>query len=329
MTVACFSCNADHGFPDADVVEHVERRRPDLAVFLGDQFYESQGGFGVQTAPLDKACLDYLRKWYMFGWSYRDLFRHRPAAFIPDDHDVYHGNIWGEGGIHAPTDHGWGYAAQDRGGYKMPAEWVNAVQRSQTSHLPDAYDPTPAAQGIGVYYAAWNYAGVSFAILEDRKFKSAPGHVLPASAKVVNGFPTDPGFDPTAVPGPPGGASAGNAAAGLSRRVGGRLGGCAGSRWSSRRPRSAPCTRCPPAARTTRWCRACRSRHLASTWRATRRRGTWTPTGGRRTVETWRLRAFRRGLRVPHRRRPAPGERHPVRDRSPSPMPATCSPCPR
>ena len=204
VTAACFSCNADHGFPDADVVEHVERRRPDLALFLGDQFYESQGGFGVETAPLERACLDVLRKWLMFGWSYREIFRHRPAAFIPDDHDMYHGNIWGEGGIHAPTDHGWGYAAQDAGGYKMPPAWVNAVQRMQTSHLPDPYDPTPVAQGIGVYYTSWDYAGVSFAILEDRKFKSAPGNVLPRDARVVNGFPTNPAFDPRAHRDPPG-----------------------------------------------------------------------------------------------------------------------------
>jgi hypothetical protein len=151
-------------------------------------------GFQVQTAPLEKAALDFLRKWYMFGWSYRDLFRHIPAAMLPDDHDVYHGNIWGEGGVAAPTDQGWNYPAQDRGGYKMPAAWVNLAQRSQTSHLPDPHDPTPVAQGIGVYYAHWNYAGVSFAILEDRKFKSAPGHVLPQS-RVVNGFATNRDFD--------------------------------------------------------------------------------------------------------------------------------------
>jgi len=195
VRVATFSCNADHGFPDSDVVRHVQVHQPDVAVFLGDQFYESQGGFGIQRSPLDKASLDVLRKWYMFGWSYRDLFRHIPSAMIPDDHDVYHGNIWGEGGIKAPTDEGWGYVAQDQGGYKMPPDWVNAVQRCQTSHLPDPYDPTPAAQGIGVYFTHWQYAGLSFAILEDRKFKSAPGRVLPASAKVVNGFATDPTFD--------------------------------------------------------------------------------------------------------------------------------------
>ncbi len=166
------------------------------------RYYESQGGFGIQTAPLDKASLDFLRKWYMFGWSYRDLFRHIPAAMIPDDHDMYHGNIWGEGGVAAPTDQGWGYPAQDRGGYKMPPAWVNMAQRSQTSHLPDPYDPTAVAQGIGVYYTHWNYAGLSLAILEDRKFKSAPAHVLPPEARVVNGFPTNPAFDVRRYPPP-------------------------------------------------------------------------------------------------------------------------------
>jgi alkaline phosphatase D len=195
VRLAMFSCNADHGFPDTDVVTHVRGHRPDITVFLGDQFYESHGGFGIERGPLDRSSLDMLRKWYMFGWSYRELFRHIPSAMIPDDHDVYHGNIWGEGGLAAPTGEGWGYVAQDQGGYKMEPAWVNAVQRAQTSHLPDPFDPTPVAQGIGVYYAHWRYAGISFAILEDRKFKTAPGRVLPAEAKVVNGFATNAAFD--------------------------------------------------------------------------------------------------------------------------------------
>ncbi len=195
VKVAVFSCNGDHGFPDQEVALHVNKHNPDLAVFLGDQFYESTGGFGIQTSPMEKATLDYLRKWYMFGWSYREIFRHIPAACIPDDHDVYHGNVWGEAGKQAPTDEGWTYAAQDQGGYKMPAEWVNMVQRTQTGHLPDPYDPTPVKQGIGVYYTHWNYGGISFAILEDRKFKSAPKNVLPEEAKVTNGFIQNPAFN--------------------------------------------------------------------------------------------------------------------------------------
>lgn len=195
VKMAVFSCNADYGFPDSEVAPRVLKHKPHLAVFLGDQFYESTGGFGIQTSPIEKSSLDYLRKWYMFGWSYREVFRNIPVAIIPDDHDVYHGNIWGEGGKKAPTDQGWGYDAQDQGGYKMPPEWVNMVQRTQTSHLPDPYDPTPVEQGIGVYYTDWHYGGISFAILEDRKFKSAPKNVLPEEAKVANGFIQNSGFD--------------------------------------------------------------------------------------------------------------------------------------
>jgi hypothetical protein len=40
-----------------------------------------------------------------------------------------------------------------------------------------------------VYFTDLTYAGISFAILEDRKFKSAPAPLLPA-AKIYNGFPT-------------------------------------------------------------------------------------------------------------------------------------------
>lgn len=195
LKVAVFSCNADHGFPDEEVSIHVNKHQPDMALFLGDQFYEGTGGFGIQTDRIEKSSLDYLRKWYMFGWSYRDIFRSIPAAFIPDDHDVYHGNVWGAGGENAPTDKGWGYIAQDEGGYKMAAQWVNMVQATQTSHLPDPYDPRPVKQGINVYYTDWNYGGVSFVILEDRKFKSAPKKVLPEEAQVQNGFIQNRDFD--------------------------------------------------------------------------------------------------------------------------------------
>ncbi|NRB65213.1 MAG: alkaline phosphatase D family protein, partial [Saprospiraceae bacterium] len=196
LKTAVFSCNAHYGFPDQDICDSIDRLKPDMAVFLGDQFYESTGGFGIDFRNgFDHACLDYLRKWMMFGWSYREIFRHIPCAIIPDDHDVWHGNVWGEGGKAADVSQGYSALAQDSGGYKMPPVWVNMVQFTQTSHLPDAYDPTPAKQGIGVYYTEWVYGGVSFAILEDRKFKSAPKHVLPADAQVWNGWIQNPDFD--------------------------------------------------------------------------------------------------------------------------------------
>jgi hypothetical protein len=50
-------------------------------------------------------------------------------------------------------------------------------------------------QNIGVYYGALNYGGISFAIIEDRKFKSSPSVMVP-EGKVINGFPQVPDFDP-------------------------------------------------------------------------------------------------------------------------------------
>ena len=196
LKAAVFSCNFDYGFPDSDVNENVSKLDPDICLFLGDQFYEGTGGYGVQfDGEFDKLCLDYLRKWMMFGWSYREIFRHIPCAIIPDDHDVYHGNIWGEEGKLADNSKGYGASSQDSGGYKMTPEWVNMVQFTQTSHLPDPYDATPVKNDISVYYTHWNYAGISFAILEDRKFKSAPNNVLPAEAKVNNGWVMADDFD--------------------------------------------------------------------------------------------------------------------------------------
>ena len=186
IVVAAFTGNNDLGFPNNDIVKQLEYHNPDLLFFSGDQIYEGVGGYGVQRSPVDKACLDYLRKWYLYGWAYGDLMRDRPTVSIPDDHDVYHGNIWGAGGKMTPQGL-FGSDAQDAGGYKMPPEWINMVQRTQTSHLPDPYDPTPVKQGIGVYYCNMNYAGVSFAILEDRKWKSAPKPLLP-KVQVRNGW---------------------------------------------------------------------------------------------------------------------------------------------
>ena len=193
FVVAAFTGNNDLGFPNNDLVKNVAFHNPDLLFFSGDQIYEGVAGYGIEVNPVERAAVDYLRKWYLYGWAYRDLMRVRPTVSIPDDHDVYHGNLWGAGG--KPTPQGLsGAEAQDSGGYKMPPEWVNMVQRTQTSHLPDPFDPTPVEQGIGVYYTEIKYAGVSFAVLEDRKFKSAPKVMLP-EAKIVNGWPQNPGFN--------------------------------------------------------------------------------------------------------------------------------------
>ncbi len=188
LTVADISCNIHAAFPNAEYVANVKKLDPDLIAFTGDQFYESTGGYGVTTEPHDMAVLDYLRKWYMHGWTWRDLTRDRPSISIPDDHDVYQGNIWGESGAPQTT-------TQEAGGYRMPAPWVNVVHRTQTSHHPDPHDPSPVKQGIAQYFGRMIYAGVDFAILADRMYKSAPeGHVPPTGGRADH--VTDPKFDP-------------------------------------------------------------------------------------------------------------------------------------
>ncbi|MFC2167343.1 alkaline phosphatase D family protein, partial [Acidobacteriota bacterium] len=177
-------------FPHQDIVQHVTSQNPDFLFFSGDQVYEGASPTG---ADLSQPYLDYLYKWYLWCWAFRDLTRDIPSVVIPDDHDVFHGNVWGAEG--KPTDKGLsGANAQDSGGYKLPPEFVNMVQRTQTSHLPDPFDPTPVKQGIDVYYSSILYGGISFAVIEDRKFKSAPKQLIP-EAKVQNGWAQNPDFD--------------------------------------------------------------------------------------------------------------------------------------
>ena len=71
------------------------------------------------------------------------------------------------------------------------------AQRTQTSHLPDPYDPRPIEQDIGAYFTEVNYGRVSFGIIEDRKFKSGPEGLVPPTGGRPDHV-TDPDFDPKA-----------------------------------------------------------------------------------------------------------------------------------
>jgi len=152
-------------FPFAETVKNLSEHKVDLLCFTGDQVYE-----GKPTEP-DRAdrfpVYDYLYKWYLWHWAFGELTRHRPATCQVDDHDVYQGNIWGWDGKLNMT------GINSSGGYMMDPLFVDLVQRTQCSHNPDPYDPTPILNGTSVYYTGFSYGGVSFAVLEDRKFKSS------------------------------------------------------------------------------------------------------------------------------------------------------------
>lgn len=192
LRMAAMTCQNDYAFPYEPVARNVAKLKPDLVFFSGDQIYESHGGFGIVREPAAPAILNYLRKFYQFGLAFRDVMRHAPTLCIPDDHDVFQGNIWGEGGAKMTTlasDPG----ASSSGGYAEPARMVNAVHRTQVAHHPDPFDPTPSKQDISVYYGDMVYGGVSFAILADRQWKSGPERVNTGGPRADH--VTDPNFD--------------------------------------------------------------------------------------------------------------------------------------
>lgn len=174
LRMAALTCQNDYAFPYAPVADNVVKLDPDLVLFSGDQIYENHGGFGLVRSPDDRAIHNYLRKFYQFGWAFRDAMRDRPTICLPDDHDVLQGNIWGEAGAQMSAAAVATGRSDMAGGYIEPARVVNAIHRTNVSHLPDPVDPVPVLQGISTYHTELLFGGVSFAILADRMWKSGP-----------------------------------------------------------------------------------------------------------------------------------------------------------
>lgn len=195
IVVGGLSCAKDIAFPHPKIADGVRHHDPDVLAFTGDQYYEDTGGYGVQRNQenVERATLDVLRKWVLHGWAFGELTRDRPTICLLDDHDIYQGNVWGAGGTQVDR-----YEEHNEGGYLMPAEWVNAVQRMQTSHLPDPYDPTPVRNDVTVYYTDMLYGRISFALLEDRKWKTGPDGFVPPTPGRPDWI-EDPDFDPETV----------------------------------------------------------------------------------------------------------------------------------
>ena len=178
IVVALFTGNgnSDRG-PRADIVANVRHQDPDLLFFSGDQSYDHK---------------EHTAAFLLFGRQFGDIIRDRPTITIPDDHDVGQGNLWGEAGGAARVP------GADDGGYVMPPAYVNMVQRAQTAHLPDPYDPTPVRNNISVYYTALNVGGIDFAIIEDRKWKSGPNGLVPQQGPRPDHI-NDPAYDRASV----------------------------------------------------------------------------------------------------------------------------------
>ncbi len=169
------TCQYHYGFPYSPLVQNLTKLNPDILYFSGDQIYEGNGGYPIKREPADVSILSYLGKYYMFGWAFGDLMRDRPTICTPDDHDVFHGNLWGESGKNLPLTNS--PLQDDLAGFKQSVQMVNVVNRTNCGQLPDPYDPTPIEQGMSVWYTDLTYGRISFAIVSDRIFKTGPEEV--------------------------------------------------------------------------------------------------------------------------------------------------------
>ncbi len=178
IVVANMSCNSSRTTgARPEILDNLLRQNPDLLFFAGDQTYRHT---------------EHTAGWIEFGLQFRDVMKDRPTICIPDDHDVGHPNLWGEDGkLSVQKDN-------SDGGYFYPVAYVNMVQRQQSWHLPDAYDPTPVQRGISVFYTRLKVGGMDFAILEDRKFKSGPLGKIPSQGPRPDHV-TDEKYDPKSI----------------------------------------------------------------------------------------------------------------------------------
>ena len=182
IVVAAFTGNSIHpvhggDIPKTDLVNNIKRIKPDLLFFSGDQVYDHNRHYAA---------------WLKFGREFGEIIRNIPTITIPDDHDVGQSNLWGASGKKSNMGSG------PDGGFFKPVEYVNEVQRAQTSHLPDPFDPTPVQRGITVYYTEMTVGKVSFAIIEDRKFKTGPLGTIPKQGPRPDHI-TDPNYDPKTI----------------------------------------------------------------------------------------------------------------------------------
>lgn len=178
IIVASLSCDSSRTKGDRpNIRKNLLAQDPDVLFFAGDQTYHHT---------------EHTAGWIEWGLRYRELTKNRPTITIPDDHDIGQANLWGESGKVAKTPAG------PAGGYFYAPEYVNMVQRQQTWHLPDAYDPEPIDRGITVYFTSLRVGEIDFAILEDRKFKSGPEGKIPEMGPRPDHI-NDPAYDRSAV----------------------------------------------------------------------------------------------------------------------------------
>ena len=182
IVVAGFTGNSIHpshggDLSRQDLIDNVKKVDADVLFFSGDQVYDHHKHYAA---------------WLRFGRDFGDIIKDRPTLCLPDDHDAGQPNLWGESGKVSTLP-----GASD-GGYIQPGDYVQEVERAQTSHFPDPADPHKIGQDIGVWFTNLNWGNIDFAILEDRKFKTGPAGRVPKQGPRPDHI-RNPEYDPDSV----------------------------------------------------------------------------------------------------------------------------------
>lgn len=193
LVMAVLGNHQEEGYPHNGLVSALKKQDPDLLFFAGNQVFGRPTSFWREKFTVEAARREYLRQWLLFGWAFSGLLRDRPAVVMPDARDFFQAKLWGENGrLVKEEDYPDPAAAQDSGGFLMPAEFIDLVLATQISHLPEI-EGRPSTDE-DPYFREIRYGGLSLAVACDRVFKSAPAPLLP-EARVRNGWAWNSEFD--------------------------------------------------------------------------------------------------------------------------------------
>lgn len=195
LVMAVLGNHQEEGYPHNGLVSALKKQDPDLLFFAGNQVFGRPNSFWREKFTVEEARREYLRQWLLFGWAFSGLLRDRPAVVMPDARDFFQAKLWGENGrLIKAEDYSDPVAAQDSGGFLMPAEFIDLVLATQVSHLPEVEGQPISGKDEDPYFREIRYGGLSLAVACDRVFKSAPAPFLP-EARVRNGWAWNSEFD--------------------------------------------------------------------------------------------------------------------------------------
>ena len=195
IRLAVLSEGSENDYPYSRLVAELRKLNPDLLFLGGNQVFGRPVGWWRERVTLTRLKREYLRQWILFGWAFSDLLKERPAILTPDARDYFQLKLWGDGGQTGLEEKAANpFEAQDKGGFLLPADFVQLVLTTQTSHLPESPASQLPGKSFRPYFCEVNYGPLSLAVLDDRMFKTPPASVY-GPEQIRNGWPVNPALE--------------------------------------------------------------------------------------------------------------------------------------